>query len=212
MSVYDKYEMAIKELDPIKYRGTIKEVRGFLIKSKGPMAQIGELCKIIIDDDYDNFIKAEVVGFTENEVLLMPLSNMVGIKPGQYILSTGNPLTIPVSNNLLGRVLNGLGEPIDDLGHVFSPIKYPVFNEAPSSLKRTRITHPLYTGVKAIDIPLTLGKGQRIGIFAGSGVGKSSLLGMIAHYTDADVNVIALIGERGREVKEFIEIFYRKMV
>jgi flagellum-specific ATP synthase len=205
MSVYDKYEQAIMEIDPIKYKGTIKEVIGFLIKSVGPYSKIGELCKILIDNSLDNFVKAEVVGFKENEVLLMPLSEMVGIEPGMKVLATGNPLSIPVSDKLLGRILNGLGEPIDNKGEIFSPIKYPIFNPAPSSLVRKRIDTPLFTGIKAIDIPLTIGKGQRIGIFAGSGVGKSTLLGMIAHYTEADVNVIALIGERGREVKEFIE-------
>lgn len=205
MSIYDKYEQAIAEIEPIKYRGTIKEVKGFLIKSKGPYSQIGEICKIIINNDFDKYIKAEVVGFNENEVLMMPLSDMSEIKPGYYSLATGSPLKIPVTENLLGRVLNGLGEPIDNKGAIYSPIKYPVFHDAPNALERQRIEQPLITGVKSIDSALTLGKGQRIGIFAGSGVGKSSLLGMIAHFTEADVNVIALIGERGREVREFIE-------
>lgn len=205
MSVYDKYQQAIMETEPIKYRGTVKEVKGFLIKSKGPYSQIGEICKIIIGDDFDKYIKAEVVGFNENEVLMMPLSDMSDIKPGYYALATGNPLLISVTETLLGRVLNGLGEPIDNKGAIYSSVKYPIFHDAPNALERQRIEEPLITGVKAIDSALTLGKGQRIGIFAGSGVGKSSLLGMIAHFTEADVNVIALIGERGREVKEFIE-------
>jgi len=205
MSVYDKYEQAISAIDPIKYRGTVKEVIGTLIRSKGPMAQIGELCKIIRNDDYEDYIKAEVVGFTESDVLLMPLSDMVGIKPGQYIIATGEPLEVPVSEKLLGRVLNGLGEPIDNKGEIFSPKKYPIHSNAPSTLMRKRIEQVLTTGVKSIDSFLTVGKGQRIGIFAGSGVGKSTLMGMIAHYTDAQVNVICLIGERGREVREFIE-------
>lgn len=214
MSVYDKYEHTIMTVDPIKYRGKVKEVKGFLIKGKGPYAQVGEICKIFQNkenpNDFEHFIPAEVVGFNENEMLLMPLSDMVGIEPNQVIIATGEPLTIPVSEKLLGRVLNGMGSPIDNLGEIFSPVRYPIFNKAPSSLDRNRIRTRLAVGVKAIDIPLTLGKGQRIGIFAGSGVGKSTLLGMIAHYTEADVNVICLIGERGREVKEFIEDILQK--
>lgn len=214
MSVYDKYEHTIMTVDPIKYRGRVKEVKGFLIKGKGPYAQIGEICKIFQNkenpNDFEHFIPAEVVGFNENEMLLMPLSEMVGIEPNQVIIATGEPLTIPVSEKLLGRVLNGMGSPIDNLGEIFSTVRYPIFNKAPSSLDRNRIRSKLAVGVKAIDIPLTLGKGQRIGIFAGSGVGKSTLLGMIAHYTEADVNVICLIGERGREVKEFIEDILQK--
>ncbi len=214
MSVYDKYEHTIMTLDPIKYRGRVKEVKGFLIKGKGPYAQVGEICKIYQNkdnpNDFEHYILSEVVGFNEKEMLLMPLSDMVGIEPNQVIIATGEPLTIPVSDKLLGRVLNGMGHPIDNLGEIYSPIRYPIFNKAPSSLERSRIKTRLSTGVKAIDIPLTLGKGQRIGIFAGSGVGKSTLLGMIAHYTEADVNVICLIGERGREVKEFVEDILQK--
>lgn len=214
MSIYDKYEQTISTIDPIKYRGRVKEVRGFLIKGKGPYAQVGEICKIFQNkedpNDFDHFVSAEVVGFNENEMLLMPLSDMVGIEPNQIIIATGEPLTIPVSEKLLGRVLNGMGVPIDNLGEIYSQTRYPIFNKAPSSLQRSRIKSRLAVGVKAIDIPLTLGKGQRIGIFAGSGVGKSTLLGMIAHYTEADVNVICLIGERGREVKEFIEDILQK--
>jgi len=214
MSVYDKYEQTIMTIDPIKYRGKVKEVRGFLIKGNGPYAQVGEICKIYQNkedpNDFDHYISSEVVGFNEKEMLLMPLSDMVGIEPNQVIIATGEPLSIPVSEKLLGRVLNGMGTPIDNLGEIFSPIRYPIFNKAPSSLDRKRIKTKLAVGVKAIDIPLTLGKGQRIGIFAGSGVGKSTLLGMIAHYTEADVNVICLIGERGREVKEFIEDILQK--
>ncbi len=205
MSIYDKYEQAISAIEPIKYRGRIKEVIGSLIKSDGPIAQIGEVCKIIKEGNLEDYIKAEVVGFTDTEVLLMPLSSMVGIKPGQYILATGEPLEVPVSDKLLGRVLNGLGEPIDGKGEIFSPIRNPIHADAPSTLRRKRIDEVLTTGVKSIDSFLTVGKGQRIGIFAGSGVGKSTLMGMIAHYTDAQVNVICLIGERGREVREFIE-------
>lgn len=214
MSVYDKYEQTIMTVDPIKYRGKVKEVRGFLIKGRGPHAQVGEICKIFQNkenpNDYEHFIPAEVVGFNEKEMLLMPLSDMVGIEPNQVIIATGEPLSIPVSDKLLGRVLNGMGNPIDNQGEIFSQTRYPIFNKAPSSLERNRIKTKLSVGVKAIDVPLTLGKGQRIGIFAGSGVGKSTLLGMIAHYTEADVNVICLIGERGREVKEFIEDILQK--
>ncbi len=214
MSVYDKYEQTLLTIDPIKYRGKVKEVKGFLIKGKGPHAQVGEICKIFQNkenpNDFEHYISAEVVGFNEKEMLLMPLSDMVGIEPNQIIIATGEPLSIPVSDKLLGRVLNGMGIPIDNLGEIFSQTRYPIFNKAPSSLQRSRINSRLSTGVKAIDIPLTLGKGQRIGIFAGSGVGKSTLLGMIAHYTEADVNVICLIGERGREVKEFIEDILQK--
>lgn len=149
-------------------------------------------------------ISAEVVGFRKNNILLMPLGDMSGIGPGSIVEAMGKPLTVKVSQELLGRSLNGLGAPMDGKGPLVGD-DYPVINPPPNPLTRNRIKYPLPLGVKALDGLLTVGKGQRIGIFAGSGVGKSTLLGMIARNAKADVNVIALIGERGREVREFLE-------
>jgi flagellum-specific ATP synthase len=164
---------------------------------------MGEICKI--KGHAGEEINAEVVGFKNSRVLLMPLGEMNGVGLGQEIVATGETLAVNVGKALQGRTLNGLGEPIDGLGPLMSEKQYPVQREAPDPLKRNRIKNPLKLGVRTIDGLLTIGKGQRVGIFAGSGVGKSTLMGMIARNTSADVNVIALIGERGREVREFIE-------
>lgn len=199
-----KYEKALDHMDLIKYYGKVSQVIGLTIESNGPSVKIGEICKI------DTFRKkstllTEVVGFKEKKVLLMPLGDMEGIGPGSRVEATGATLEVNVGHHLLGRVLDGLGNPLDDKGPLQASKSYPVMGQPLNPLERTRIKEPLPLGVRAIDSMLTCGKGQRIGIFAGSGVGKSTLLGMIARNTQADVNVIALIGERGREVKEFIE-------
>lgn len=165
---------------------------------------IGELCKIHASRGRA-VIESEVVGFKENRVQLMPLGEMTGVGQGNMITASGYVLKVGVGMNLMGRVLDGLGIPIDDKEPFVPDTFYPVNNKPPHPLNRKRITEPLTLGVKAIDGLLTIGKGQRVGIFAGSGVGKSTLMGMIARNTKADVNVIALIGERGREVREFIE-------
>ncbi len=190
--------------DFIQFNGKVTKVVGLTIESDGPEVDVGELC-YLHSSRGKSVIKAEVVGFRDNKALLMPLGEMTGVGPGNLIAASGSPLKVGVGTNLLGRVLDGLGNPLDDKG-LFIPEKYyPVNSKPPHPLNRKRITEPLCLGIKAIDGLLTIGKGQRIGIFAGSGVGKSTLMGMIARNTKADINVIALIGERGREVREFLE-------
>ncbi len=202
MSILNKYVNVIDETDPIKYIGKVNRIVGLTIESLGPQTEIGELCKVISDHKY---IYAEVVGFKNEVVILMPYGEMSGIYPGCDVIATGYPLSVKVGDGLKGRILSGVGRPLDDKEEV-SPFElYHTVNKSPNVLKRDRIKAPLSTGVKAIDGLTTVGKGQRLGIFSGTGVGKSTLLGMIARHTSADVNVIALIGERGREVRDFIE-------
>lgn len=201
---YGKYRNALSVNDLIKYSGRVSQVVGLTIESHGPAVNLGEICNIYPLKG-ETPIKAEVVGFKENTVCLMPLGSMNGIGPGSRIEATGKNLTVSVSDSMLGRIFDGLGNLIDGNGCIDSCEVYPVENDPPNPLTRRRITDILPVGVKSIDGLLTLGKGQRIGIFAGSGVGKSTLMGMIARNTKADVNVIGLIGERGREVREFIE-------
>ena len=198
-----KYADKLFETSLIQYKGRVSKIVGLTIESTGPQVKIGEMCKIFPVKS-DEPVMAEVVGFTENAVLLMPLGEMQGIGPGATVIASGNSLEVEVGDSLLGRVLDGLGQAIDGEKLELNRA-YPVNNTPPNPLSRSRIKEPLPLGVKALDGMLTCGKGQRIGIFAGSGVGKSTLLGMIARNTVADINVIALIGERGREVKEFIE-------
>lgn len=194
---------AVLEKSYIKRKGRVSQVVGLTIESTGPDVSIGNVCSIK-PNKYSEAILAEVVGFRSNNILLMPLGNMSGIGPGSIVEAMDKPITVKVSEALLGRVLDGLGQPMDYKGPIFGK-EYPVNNTPPDPLSRTRIHEPLSLGVKAIDGLLTIGKGQRVGIFAGSGVGKSTLMGMIARNTKAEINVIALIGERGREVREFIE-------
>ena len=199
-----KYFDRLSDATLVQYKGRVSKVVGLTIESIGPQVQVGEMCKIFpVKSDVP--VMAEVVGFTENAVLLMPLGDMQGISPGATVIASGNSHEVQVSDSLLGRVLDGLGQPIDDKESLNVSRAYPVNNMPPNPLSRMRIREPLPLGVKVIDGMLTCGRGQRIGIFAGSGVGKSTLLGMIARNTVADINVIGLIGERGREVKEFIE-------
>ena len=199
-----KYHDILTKSDFKKYYGRVSKVVGLTIESEGPEVDIGELCKIHASRGRA-VIESEVVGFKENRVQLMPLGEMTGVGQGNMITASGYVLKVGVGMNLMGRVLDGLGIPIDDKEPFVPDTFYPVNNKPPHPLNRKRITEPLTLGVKAIDGLLTIGKGQRVGIFAGSGVGKSTLMGMIARNTKADVNVIALIGERGREVREFIE-------
>jgi flagellum-specific ATP synthase len=199
-----KYRWLVSRTDSVKLNGNICQVVGVVVESVGPASRIGEVCKIDVGRDKSP-IPAEVVGFRDNRVLLMPLGDMGDIAHGSEVVATGRCLTIPVGQDLLGRVLDGMGRPIDDKGILLGEQERPVYQTPPHPLHRQRITEPLTFGVKAIDGLLTCGRGQRIGIFSGSGVGKSTLLGMIARNDAADVNVIALIGERGREVREFIE-------
>ena len=204
MSLLDKCRHHLDEETLIEFNGKVTKVLGVMIEAKGPISEIGEVCHVykVKSNDY---ILAEVVGFGDDIIKLMPLGDMKGIAPGCRVVSTNKELTIKVGDALLGRVLDGLGNPIDSKGKIITKEKYNSVNEPPNPLVRDRIKKPLPLGIKAIDAGVTVGKGQRIGIFAGSGVGKSTLLGMIARNTEADVNVIALIGERGREVREFIE-------
>ncbi len=199
------YLEAVRSKDPVAVYGKITEVIGLLIESEGPASFIGETCIIKSNGNGNDEIPAEVVGFKGRKVLLMPLGDLQGIAPGSKVIPTGKVPTVPVGKGLLGRVLDGLGNPIDEKGPIDVECWYPIQRDPPSPLERKRITEPFATGVRVIDACLTFGKGQRVGIFAGSGVGKSTLLGMIARYAQADVNVIALVGERGREVRNFLE-------
>lgn len=201
---FDKYIFALEKVEPIKTNGKVSQVIGLIIESNGPAANLGEMCYIYPRGSKLK-IRAEVVGFRENKILLMPLGELEGIGPGCEVVASGQTFSIGVSPDLLGRVIDGLGNPIDGLGPLAFEKEYAVNNSPPNPLQRKRITEPLSFGVKAVDGVLTCGKGQRVGIFSGSGIGKSTLLGMIARNTSADVNVIALVGERGREVREFLE-------
>jgi flagellum-specific ATP synthase len=194
----------LDELTPIRATGSVLQVIGLTIEAEGIGARLGEVCLVYPRPD-EPPIPSEVVGFRNNRILLMPLGVMEGIKPGSEVRATGRTFSVPVGDELLGRVIDGLGRPIDGRGPIEAARRYPTTAESPAPLQRTRIQDVLSTGVRAIDGLLTVGKGQRMGIFAGSGVGKSTLLGMIAKNTVSDVSVIALIGERGREVREFIE-------
>jgi flagellum-specific ATP synthase len=197
------YLQAISRAEPVRVYGKITEVIGLLIESTGPSASVGDVCTI--ERNGRVTASAEVVGFKKDRTLLMPLGKIEGIHPGLMVVGTKRPLSIGVGNNLLGRVIDGLGIPIDGKGAVRTMIHRSIESAIPNPLKRKRIHEPLETGIKAIDGLVTIGKGQRMGIFAGSGVGKSVLLGMMARHCTSDVNVIALIGERGREVREFLE-------
>ena len=187
-----------------KKLGRVSKVVGLSIESIGPDARLNDLCRIIPRDNPDRVIYAEVVGFKDNRILLMPFESVDGIAPGCTVENTGKPLMIKVGSELLGKTLDGLGNPSDG-STIHYDAEYPCEAAPPDPMEREIISEVLPLGVKAVDGLITVGKGQRIGIFAGSGVGKSTLMGMFARNTKADINVIALIGERGREVREFIE-------
>lgn len=199
-----RYTAWLDTIEPITARGTVSQVTGLIITGRGPLASIGDMCDIY-PRSASTPIKAEVVGFKSGHLLLMPLRDMRGVHPGSLIINRAEQATVQASLALQGRVLDGMGCPIDGQGAIPAGVPYPLYAEPFNPLRKKRITEPLDLGVRAINGLLTCGKGQRMGIFAGSGVGKSVLLGMIARATRADVNVIALIGERGREVREFIE-------
>lgn len=196
------YLKAVQDSDPIRVYGRVVELTGIIIKATGIKASLGESCKIFSDNNFS--VDAEVLGFRDGKVLLMAVGDLAGIRPGSRVLPLGKKVSIKVSPSLKGRIVNERGELIDGTGG-FIGVDYPLFSSTPDPLRRKRISEPLDLGIRAINGLLTCGKGQRIGVMAGSGVGKSVLLGMIARYTEASVNVIALIGERGREVREFIE-------
>jgi len=200
----ERYLREIHGNDLIRHNGKVNQVIGVVIESHGPAMSVGETCEIRYKRHGQPVI-AEVVGFRDNKVLLMPLGELGGIGAGAEVKALGRPLMVPLSNELLGRVLDGLGRPIDDRGDILADRKAPTVASPPDPLARPRVTEALPLGIRAIDGLLTCGKGQRVGIFSGSGVGKSTVLGMIARNTAADVNVIALVGERGKEVRDFID-------
>ncbi len=193
----------INQLNPVRIDGKVSQSTGLVIEATSQTGTIGDICEIQMAPQQS--IQAEIVGFKEKKILLMPLGETVGVAPGSRVRLNTQPLRVPVTPQLLGRIIDGLGNPIDGKGPIKSDKFRPIYNDPPNPLVRNRIHKPLATGIRSIDGLITLGRGQRVGIFAGSGVGKSVLMGMISRYTDAQVNVIALIGERGREVREFIE-------
>ncbi|WP_078595587.1 flagellar protein export ATPase FliI [Evansella clarkii] len=195
----------VKKTDPYKQYGKVTQVVGLMIESKGPQVSVGEVCYIHAEGASGRKIMVEVVGFRNEKVLLMPFDRIDQISPGSLVEATKKPLEIKVGTNLTGKVLDGLGRPLDDGFPDTGLISFPTENTPPNPLKRPRINEPLSLGVRVIDGLFTVGKGQRVGIFAGSGVGKSTLMAIIAKKSAADINVIALIGERGREVRDFVE-------
>jgi len=202
--IFSKFKSIIEKVDPIRVNGKVIDVIGLVIVSVGPNAVMGEICSIV-DQNGNEVCKAEVVGFKNGKVLSIAIGEVHNISPACEIKALGKSFNVGVGKDLLGRVIDGLGNPIDGKGEINYSSMRESHREPPNPLERKRISTPIQTGIRAIDGLLTIGKGQRIGIFAGSGVGKSVTLGMIARNSSADVNVIALIGERGREVREFIE-------
>jgi flagellum-specific ATP synthase len=201
---FAKYHRSLEQINPIRVHGKVSEIIGLVVEGHGPAASIGEVC-MIASGGLEKQLPAEVVGFKKGKVLLMPLHSMQGIGPGCKIMSMGRKASVHVGKNLLGRVIDGLGNPIDNHGAIECEKEYPIYADPINPLKRKRIAEPMDLGIRALNGVLCCGKGQRMGIFSGSGVGKSVLMGMMARNTKADVNVIGLIGERGREVREFLE-------
>jgi len=201
---FERYQKRLQALPLIRHTGRVAHVAGLVIEAHGPAVPVGDLCYIQLDSS-QTMVPAEVVGFKGKKILLMPIGEVDRISPGTKVIAAGAPLEIKVGVELMGRVIGGLGEPIDGKGPLMTEEHRSIYSSPPDPLTRNRIKDPLKTGVRALDGLFTCGKGQRMGIFAGSGVGKSTLMGMIARNSEADVNVIALIGERGREVREFIE-------
>ncbi len=201
---FGSYLQVLQNTKTIVYKGKVDKIIGLVIESTGPYANIGDVCRIYLPHE-EKSILAEVVGFKEQKVLLMPYEDIAGIGPGCVVESTGDVLQVPVGGELMGRIVDGFGRTIDSL-NAFGPMPtYSVQNIPANPLSRPRIEKRINIGVKAIDAFMACGRGQRMGIFSGSGVGKSTLLGMIARNIEADINVIALVGERGREVRDFVE-------
>lgn len=203
-SIFDKYIESIKDTETILFNGVVSKVRGMLIESTGPQSVIGEICHIIIPSTGES-VAAEVIGLNGTTVQLMTFADTKGIEIGSKVVASGSVLKIGVGKDLLGRVLNCMGKAADGKQDIVPETYYPAVANPPDPMSRRSIEKRIVTGVRAIDSMLAVGEGQRLGIFAGSGVGKSTLLGMIARNTKADINVIALIGERGREVIDFIQ-------
>lgn len=199
-----RYERALPRMNTVKMHGRVTAVVGLVIESEGPACQVGEMV-YIYDQNGGKPIRAEVVGFKGSKVMSMPLGQLGGIGPGCEVRGTGKPLCVRCGPKILGRVLDGLGEPIDGKGPLEYEVEYPIYNDPPNPFTRPRIEHPLQLGVRVLDSMLTFGKGQRMGIFAGSGVGKSTTMSMIARASKADITVLALVGERGRELRDFLE-------
>ena len=203
LKVLDKYKSIIRDFDPIKPMGKVLQVNGMAILSEGPPnISIGDLCRI---DRDGKSLTCEVTGFEGHKLILMPLGPTTGIYPGAHVLSTGKKMMFPISQSMLGRVFDGMGNPLDMRPPVVSDNMLLPDRDPPLPTQRIQIHETVETGIKALDGLLTIGRGQRMGIFAGTGVGKSTLLGMIARYSKADINIICLVGERGREVREFLE-------
>jgi len=202
--LYEQACNAVAEFDPLKRRGTVRRVTGLLIEATCPPVFIGELC-YLVNSRLSEPLPCEVIGVRERTALLMPFDFSSDIGVGTEVLTTGGTFSLPLNEGYLGRVIDGLGRPIDGQGPLPRGRAYHVNQPAPSPLSRPTINEKIASGIKAIDAFLTWGKGQRLGVLAGSGVGKSTLFGMIARHADSDINVIGLIGERGREVNEFIE-------
>ena len=200
---FDRFHSVLDNVSLIHRHGKVIRVSGLTVESCGPQVGLGQLCYIKTKDNRKIF--AEVAGFNNDNLILLPLEHIEGLTPGDIVTASPTPRHINLSDHVLGRVLNGLGQPIDFKGDLIGDFQKPLDENSPAPLSREKITQPLPVGIRAIDGMLTCGKGQRVGIFAGSGVGKSVLLGDIANSSDADVNVVALIGERGREVREFLE-------
>jgi flagellum-specific ATP synthase len=200
---FEKLHSALHNVNLLDCQGFVVRVSGQSVESSGPTIGLGELCGIQIRGD--RHVLAEVVGFKNDHLILLPLEHIEGISPGDAVTARTTPRHITLSDSILGRVVNGLGEPIDDKGPLTGMDIKPLDASSPPPLSREKITNPLALGIRSIDSVLTCGRGQRVGIFSGSGVGKSVLLGDIANSSEADVNVVALIGERGREVREFLE-------
>ena len=203
-SFFDKYVETVNRTETIKYTGKVTAVKGLMIESNGPHSVIGEICRIEVAASKST-VMAEVVGLENSTVKMMAYGETKGIEVGALVTASGHILEVPVGNMLLGRVLDPTGHAADGKGDISSSVYYPAIAPAPDPMSRTDINRRIVTGVRSIDSLLTVGKGQRLGIFAGSGVGKSTLISMIARNTNADVNVIGLIGERGREVLDFIK-------
>lgn len=201
---FEKYHRALETTDLVKVIGKVIQVVGLIIEAQVQGVSVGDLCSIFIEKEGREAF-AEVVGFKEARVLLMPLGSTSGIAPGSKVVAAGHPLMVKAGPQFLGRVLSGLGDPIDGKGPIAVGEERSLFAEPPDPVKRPRVNEILKVGVRAIDGLLTIGRGQRMGIFSGSGVGKSTIMGMIARNAEAEVNVIALVGERGREVRDFIE-------
>jgi len=198
------YIDAVDWLSPVRVTGRVIELVGILVRASVPGVRVGEVC-VIRSPHQARGLRAEVVGFKDREAILMPLGELRDVEMGAEVVPTGAALTVRVGEALLGRVLNGLGEPIDGKGPIETWQTYPVGASPPNPMRRQRVTRMLATGIRAIDGMLAVGEGQRVGIFSAAGVGKSTLLGMLAQKTEADVNVVALVGERGREVRDFLE-------